>query len=57
MDGIERVFDTLGDEHKATALQMSAAIVGYLDSKWRGAKSRGCPGWQGGQHLQGTKVP
>ncbi len=57
MDGIERVFDTLGDEHKATALQMSAAIVGYLDSKWRGAKSRGCPGWQGGQHLQGTKAP
>ena len=57
MDGIERVFDTLGDELKVTALQMSAAIVAYLDGKWRGEKRRGCPGYQGGQHLQGAKSP
>ena len=57
MDGIERVFDTLGDELKVTSLQMSAAIVSYLDGKWRGEKRRGCPGYQGGQHLQGAKSP
>ena len=55
MDKTEKVFDSLGDDLQSLALQMSAAIVGYLDSRWKGKRRNSCPGWQSGSTGRGNE--